>query len=229
MIKYASNAFLATSISFINSIALICEKVGADVKKVSEGVRFDKRIGKQSFLHAGCGYGGSCFPKDVQALIKIGQVNNHNFTILNQVEEVNEEMKLILYGKLKNQISDLSQKTIGLWGLAFKPNTDDIRSAPAVSIIKKLIEHNVNIRAYDPVAVTNAKKIFPNIYYSSCPYDTAKECDALLIITDWNEFKQLDIRALRSIMKGDVIIDGRNIFEPEEMKDLGFNYFGIGR
>ena len=229
MIKYASNSFLAMSISFINSIAVICDKVGADVKKVSEGMRFDKRIGKNAFLHAGCGYGGSCFPKDVQALIKIGETHQQRCRILEEVENTNEQMKEFIVLKLLEKLGDLRNKKIGLWGLAFKPNTDDIRFAPAITIIQQLLNSGAIVQVFDSVAAENMRQLFPNITYCANPYDAAKDAAALAIITDWSEFKQIDKQKIKTLMNGNLIIDGRNIYEPEEIKNLGFQYCGIGR
>ncbi|OGF30204.1 UDP-glucose 6-dehydrogenase [Candidatus Falkowbacteria bacterium RIFOXYB2_FULL_35_7] len=229
MIKYASNAFLAMSISFINSVAKICEQVGADVEKVSEGMKLDKRIGKNAFLSAGCGYGGSCFPKDVQALVNIGRQNNVPFTILEEVEKVNCQMKNLLFEKLLNIYNDLYQKRVAIWGIAFKPNTDDIRFAPALTIIENLLNHGVQINIYDPVAQENVRKMYPDLNYFNDPYQALHQVDCLLVITDWHDFKQVDKSKIKELMRGNLIIDGRNIYQPEEMFGLGFNYHSIGR
>ncbi|MBU1132077.1 UDP-glucose/GDP-mannose dehydrogenase family protein [Patescibacteria group bacterium] len=229
MIKYASNAFLATSISFINSIAGICESAGADITSVAEGMMLDKRIGKQAFLYAGCGYGGSCFPKDVNALIKIGQQHGVRFNILEEVEHVNEKMKISLFHKLKQSLPDLNGKKIAIWGLAFKPNTDDIRFSPAQVIIEKLLSENAVIQVHDPVAMENFKKIFPNIGYFSDPYSVVKDASALMIVTDWPQFIDLDFELIKSSMQGNLILDGRNILDEIKLKRYGFIYKGIGK
>jgi len=229
MIKYASNAFLATSISFINSVANICEKVGADVKKVSQGMRLDKRIGKNAFLQAGCGYGGSCFPKDVQSLINIGRLNAEPFGILEQVEATNFQMKNKLFRKLLKHYSDLNGKKIAIWGLAFKPNTDDIRYAPALTLIENLLNSGAKINAFDPVAQENFKQVFPEIIYCEDAYRAVRDIDVLMIVTDWNEFKQVDKNKIKELMRGNLVVDGRNIYDHDEMRELGFKYECIGK
>jgi len=229
MIKYASNSFLAMSISFINSVANICEKVGADVLKVSEGMRLDKRIGKKAFITAGCGYGGSCFPKDVQALINIGRQNNETFTILEETEKVNEIMKTKIFHKLKKHHPDLVGKKVALWGVAFKPLTDDLRFAPALKIIEKLLAENASISVFDPVAHANLKNIHPQLHYADSPQEAVKDADILLVVTEWKHFKEIKLFEIKELMKGLVIIDGRNIFDPEEARSYGFIYESIGR
>ncbi len=231
LIKYASNAMLATRISFMNEIARLCEKVGADVKKIAYSIGLDSRIGPR-FLQAGAGYGGSCFPKDVQALIKTGEENNVDFKILNAVEEVNEEQKLSLIPKIKKLLPGLKNKTIAIWGLAFKPKTDDMREAPSITIIHELVKLGAKIRAFDPEAENTAKKIFTNIKdmtYSNTPYEALKNADALVIITEWNVFRDLDKQKMKNLLKYPNIVDGRNVYEPDEMKKLGFNYISVGR
>lgn len=228
LIKYASNAFLATKISFINEIANLCEKVGADVKDVARGMGLDKRIGPR-FLQAGVGYGGSCFPKDVRALMTTGYEHGYDFRIINSADEVNQEQKRSLIPKLQKLVPDLKGKNIALWGLAFKPKTDDIREAPSLIIIEELQEAEAKIKAFDPVAEENTKKITKNIEFCKNPYETAKDCDALIIITEWDEFRNLDKKKLKDSLKHPNIIDGRNIYDPKEMKELGFNYIGVGR
>lgn len=230
VIKYASNSFLATKISFINEVANFCELVGADVTQVAKGMGLDDRIGPR-FLHAGIGYGGSCFPKDVQAFIQTGRDSGYEFKILEQVERVNEEQKLKIVNKILKEIPDLNGKTIAVWGLAFKPKTDDMREASSLSIIPKLLEKGAKVRAFDPVAAENAKKILgtTNIEYFSSPFDAASGADILVLVTEWDEFRALDLQKLKSSMKDAYIFDGRNVYDPEEMKKLGFKYFSIGR
>ena len=228
MIKYASNAMLATRISFMNEIAQLCEKVGADVKMVAKGMGLDNRIGPR-FLQAGVGYGGSCFPKDVKALIK--KMENHDVggKLLKAVEEINENQKKHLTPKIKQLLPELKGKKVAIWGLAFKPKTDDMREAPSIEIINELQSHGAEIHAFDPEAQHTAKNILKNITYYNCPYETVKDAHALIIATEWNEFRNLDKEKLKLLLKEPNIIDGRNIYEPDEMKTLGFNYIGVGR
>lgn len=230
MIKYASNAYLATSISFINSIANVCEKVGADVTEVAHGMRLDKRIGKYAFLDAGVGYGGSCFPKDVKGLLQIAHENNVPFDILESVESTNEAQKQSLLPKIKKLLGDdLAGKKIALWGLAFKAETDDMREAPSLTVIKQLQDRDVKITAYDPVAENGAKKILSGIEFKQDFYETVKDVDALVITTAWKEFKDADLDKIKLLMKKPNIVDGRNVFSVEEMKEKGFNYISVGR
>ncbi len=228
LIKHASNAFLATKISFINAISKICELSVADVEKVAEGMGYDKRIGRD-FLNAGIGYGGFCFPKDVQAFIKIAEKYGYDFKLLKATEDINESQKKHFVEKIKNSLKEIKDKKIGILGLAFKPNTDDMRFAPSIYIIKELQKEEAKIKAYDPEATEKSKQIFNNIEYCKDPYEVAKDSDALLILTEWNEFKELDLEKIKSLMKNSLIIDGRNIYNPEEMKKLGFRYISIGR
>ncbi len=228
MIKYASNAMLATRISFMNEIAQLCEKVGADVKSVAKGVGLDNRIGPR-FLQAGIGYGGSCFPKDVKALIELMKRNNVKGKILSAVDWVNEDQRRFVIQKIKKLIPSLKGKTIAIWGLAFKPKTDDIREAPSIAIILELQRSGVKIRAFDPEAKINAKKVLKGVTFCNDPYTTVKGCDALVIATEWNEFRVLDVDRVKRLLRKPNIIDGRNIYEPEEMRSAGFNYIGIGR
>jgi UDPglucose 6-dehydrogenase len=228
MIKYASNAFLATKISFINEIANICEELGADIKEVSVGMGYDKRIGP-NFLDAGLGYGGSCFPKDVKALAYMAAEKGRHPQLLNAVMEINNDRRPMLVNRLKNMVGDLRGKTIGLLGLSFKPNTDDMRDAPAIDIAQSLLALGANVRAYDPVAMEVALPLLPEVKMAGDPYSMADGCDALLVITEWNEFKQLDLERVRDCMRKPVILDGRNIYDPDAMKALGFTYHGIGR
>jgi UDPglucose 6-dehydrogenase len=229
MIKYASNAFLATKISFINELADLCELVGADVKEVAAGMGYDARIGRH-FLDAGLGWGGSCFPKDVEALAYMAKEKGLDPRILNSVMEVNYDRRKTAVQHVAEMLGgSVKGKTIGLLGLAFKPNTDDMRDAPAITIAEALVEAGAKVRAYDPVAMEVARPILPAVDMFDEPYQLAKECDALMIVTEWNEFKQLDLEKVKSLLKSPVIYDGRNIYEPSRMKEMGFTYRAIGR
>jgi UDPglucose 6-dehydrogenase len=228
MIKYASNAFLATKISFINEIADICEALGADVKEVAIGMGYDKRIGS-AMLDAGLGWGGSCFPKDVKALAYMAEEKHVNPKILNAVTQTNYSRRLTSVERVEKMLGNLQGKTIGLLGLAFKPNTDDMREAPSIDIAQKLVESGVSVRAYDPVASENARSLLPAVKLFDDPYEMAKDCDALMLITEWNEFKQLDLVRIRTAMKSPVLFDGRNVYNPSEVRSLGFIYRGVGR
>lgn len=227
MIKYAANSFLATKISFSNAISFLCEKSGANVLDVMEGIGMDKRIGKE-FLKAGIGYGGSCFPKDVKALIKISENLGYDFKLLKSVSEVNEQAYKNFLNKIEKYFKDLKGKRLAVLGLSFKPNTDDLRDAPSIPIINYLLKKGAEIIAYDPVSMDNAKKIFKRISYALNPYDCAKNADALLIITEWNEFKELDLPKIKKSLKSPVIFDGRNIFNRREVEKVGLRYFGVG-
>lgn len=231
MIKYASNSFLATEISFINSIANLCEKLGADVEKVSQGMMLDKRIGQKAFLHAGVGYGGSCFPKDVKGLIQIAQENGVRFGILEEVEETNSAQKQSLLGKIQKLLGDdLRGRSITVWGLAFKPHTDDVREAPALVIIKQLLDRGVTVRVFDPIAQKQASKFLDgNVVYEKSIENSVKNTDCLVIMTEWPEFKVVDLDKIKSKMNLPNVVDGRNIFEPREMKRKGFKYISVGR
>ncbi|RPI33323.1 MAG: UDP-glucose/GDP-mannose dehydrogenase family protein [Chloroflexota bacterium] len=228
MIKYASNAFLATKISFINEIANICEELGADVKEVAIGMGYDKRIGPQ-FLDAGLGYGGSCFPKDVKALAYMAAEKGRHPQLLHAVMEINNDRRPMIVSRLKEMIGDLRGKKIGLLGLSFKPNTDDMREAPSVDIAQSLIAQGAEVRAYDPVAMEVARPLLPNVEMVTDAYTLADDSDALIVVTEWNEFKQLDLDRVRDCMKQPVLFDGRNIYDPALMKSLGFTYRGLGR
>ncbi len=232
MTKYAANAMLATRISFMNDLAVLCERVGADINWVRKGIGSDPRIGHK-FLYAGTGYGGSCFPKDVKALIKTSEEHNHPLEILKAVEDVNKRQKSILVNKLIDHYGDIEKvkgKTFAVWGLSFKPNTDDMREAPSIVIINKLLELGATVKAYDPVAMEEAKRILGDkIYYANGQYDAAEGTDGLFIVTEWNEFRLPDFKKLKSIMNENIIFDGRNIFEPDFIKDKGFIYYSIGR
>lgn len=228
--KYAANSFLATKITFMNEVANLCEKVGADVEHVRKGIGSDTRIGSK-FLYAGIGYGGSCFPKDVLALSKTSKENNYDFEILNAVMEVNNLQKTKLFPTIQGYFkNELKGKRIALWGLAFKPNTDDIREAPSLYMIDKLIEAGCEIVAYDPEAMDNVKGVVGDkIGYANSAYEAIEGADALLIVTEWSAFRSPDFNKMDQALKNKVIFDGRNLFEPQEMKNKGFDYFCIGR
>ena len=228
MIKYASNAFLATKISFINEIANICEALGADVKEVAIGMGYDARIGKQ-FLDAGVGYGGSCFPKDVKALAYMAAEKGRHPQLLYTVMEINDDRREMAIVHIKEMVGNLTGKVIGLLGLSFKPNTDDMRDAPSITIAQLLQADGATVRAYDPVAMEVAQPLLPSVIMMPDPYTLAEGCDALVVVTEWNEFKQLDRSRLRDLMRQPVIYDGRNIYEPDEMVRSGFIYRGVGR
>jgi len=228
MIKYASNAFLATKISFINEIANICELVGADVHKVAIGMGLDNRIGSK-FLHPGPGFGGSCFPKDTQAIVRIAKEHGYEFEIVKSVLEVNSRQRLKMVEKIKGVMGELGGKTIAVLGLSFKPNTDDMRDAPALVILDELIKLGAKIKAYDPVAMDEAKKVIKDIEYCDGPYECADGADALVILTEWNQFRILDIQKLRHSLKEPILFDLRNVYEPEKMRAEGFRYICVGR
>jgi len=229
MIKYASNAFLATKISFINEIANICEALGADVKEVAAGMGYDARIGRY-FLDAGLGWGGSCFPKDVMALAYMAEAAGRDPRILNTVMDVNYERRKMVVEHVKEMLGgSLKGKAVGLLGLAFKPNTDDMRDAPSVDIARELNVSGAIVRAYDPVAMDVARNLLPAVEMFTDPYDMAKGCDALMVVTEWNEFKQLDLEKIKELLKTPVIFDARNIYDPDLMKTIGFAYRGVGR
>jgi len=229
MIKYASNAFLATKISFINEIAAICERLGADIQEVAVGMSYDKRIGSQ-FLNAGLGYGGSCFPKDVKALEHMALVHGSHPSLLRAVMDINRDAHRWPVFTLRSLLNDkLDDATVGLLGLAFKPNTDDIREAPALEIARMLQYEGVTVKAYDPVAMPGAIAENPELELADNPYDLASSVDAIIVCTEWNEFKHLDFVRIKDAMKRHIIIDGRNIYEPDAMRKLGFTYRAVGR
>jgi len=230
MIKYAANSMLATRISFMNDIANLCELVGADVNMVRKGIGADSRIGSK-FLYPGCGYGGSCFPKDVKALIKTAEKNGYSMRVLKAVEEVNERQKAILFEKLmKHFDGDLKGKRIALWGLAFKPETDDMREAPALVLIDKLVEAGATVKAYDPIAMNECKRrIGDKVLYATDMYDAVLDADALLLVTEWKEFRVPSWGVLKKTMRQAIIIDGRNIYDKEELDGLEIVYKGIGK
>jgi UDPglucose 6-dehydrogenase len=228
MIKYASNAFLATKISFINEIANICEELGADVKEVAVGMGYDQRIGPQ-FLDAGLGYGGSCFPKDVKALSYMAAEKGRHPQLLHAVMEINDDRRTRAVNQVQEMVGDLSGKVVGLLGLSFKPNTDDMRDAPAVTLADGLLARGAVVRAYDPVAMKVADPLLPSVEMFDDPYSMAEGCHALMVVTDWNEFKQLDLKRVKDLMTEPVMFDGRNIYDPEFMARVGFKYRGVGR
>ena len=227
--KYAANSILAARISFMNEIANVCELVGADVDEVRKAIGADRRIGT-SFLFPGVGYGGSCFPKDVKALLRSARDRGYDFGILSAVEAANEAQKQRLVQKMERHFNDLRGKTIALWGLAFKPRTDDMREAPAIPIIEMLLQRGATVRAYDPAAGPVAKRLFGGrIEVCDKSYDALSGADALAIVTEWNEFREPDFAKMRSLLRAPIVFDGRNIYSPEQMRALGFTYFSIGR
>ncbi len=227
--KYAANAMLATKISFMNEVANVCEAVGADVDQVRRAMGADRRIGT-SFLFPGVGYGGSCFPKDVKALVKSASDLGYDFEILRAVEAVNQRQKLKLVEKMVAHFGDLKGRTIALWGLAFKPRTDDMREAPAIAIVDQLLAAGAAVRAYDPEAAHTARRLFGDrITLCEKDYDALAGADALAVVTEWNEFREPDFTRMRSLLRTPVVFDGRNIYSPEQMRELGFTYFSIGR
>lgn len=228
LIKHASNSFLATKISYINSVARICEKVGANVEQVADGMGFDPRIAR-SFLNAGCGFGGFCFPKDLEAFLWISKKVGADFYLLDAVRKVNEDQKIHFIHKIEEALWIIQDKVIGVLGLAFKPNTDDMRLAPSIDIIQMLQERGAKIQAYDPIAVPNAKKILKNVTFKKNPYETAKGADCLVILTEWDEIRKMDLDRIKKLMIHPTIVDGRNIYKPEEMQKKGFHYCSIGR
>ncbi|MGL5785307.1 MAG: UDP-glucose dehydrogenase family protein [Bacteroidales bacterium] len=229
MTKYAANAMLATRISFMNDIANLCEIVGADVDLVRKGIGTDSRIGK-SFLYPGCGYGGSCFPKDVKALISVANNNNYNLRILKATEEINKDQKHVLIHKLKHHIGDVKGKTIAIWGLAFKPETDDMREASSIVIIDEILKQGGIVKAYDPVAMPEARKIW-NSKINTCEdmYDVTSDADALLIVTEWKQFRLPNWKLVSEKMNGNLVIDGRNIYDESDINKEGLKYYRIGK
>jgi nucleotide sugar dehydrogenase len=228
--KYAANAMLATRISFINEIANLCDLLGADINNVRKGIGSDSRIGSK-FIYPGTGYGGSCFPKDVKALLKTAKDNGYELNVIKAVERANEYQKDVIFKKMfKFFNNNLNNKIIGIWGLSFKPKTDDIREASSIVLIERLLDAGAKIKAYDPAAINETKKVLENrIEYSSDPYETLIDADAVALMTEWSEFHLPDFKRMAELMKGKVIFDGRNIYDPAELRRLGFTYFGIGR
>ena len=228
IIKHACNSFLATKISFINALSRLCDLAGADIENVAEGMGLDPRIGP-SFLKAGIGFGGFCFPKDLSAFVRISEKLGMRFNLLNEVLQINEEQKRYFVEKIENNLWNLRNKTLGVLGLSFKPDTDDIRFAPSLDIIRILLKEQCRIQAYDPKAMPRFRQEFPNLSYASNPYEAARGAEALLVLTEWEEFSRLDLKKMKSVMRHPVIFDGRNMFCPAELKKLGFQYHGIGR
>jgi len=228
IIKHASNSFLATKISFINAVANVCEKTGADIKKVAEGMGSDSRIGPK-FLSAGIGYGGSCFPKDVDAFVKISESVGYDFKLLKEVQAINKAQRTHFIKKIHESLWVPKDKKIAVWGLSFKPNTDDMREAPSIDVIKHLQKEGAKITAYCPGAMEKAREIFSSLDYANDKYEALKDADALVILTEWDEFKNADLGHLKSLMRNPLILDARNLYEPEEMRKAGFEYRCIGR
>ncbi|MDD5439947.1 MAG: UDP-glucose/GDP-mannose dehydrogenase family protein [Candidatus Omnitrophica bacterium] len=228
IIKHASNSFLATKISFVNALSAICERVGADVVEVSRGIGMDKRIG-MSFLNAGVGYGGSCFPKDIDAFIHICEKLGYDFGLLREVKKINAQQKLTVIKKAEGLLWNLPKKTIGVLGLSFKPNTDDIRQAPSVEIIREFQERGCLVKVYDPKAMPKAREVLSKVTFCKNAYDVARGADCLIVVTEWNEFKELDFVKIKKLLKQPVIIDGRNIYDPRLMQKMGFRYAAVGR
>ena len=228
IIKHASNSFLSMKISFINAISIICEMAGADVLKVAEGVGMDKRIGR-AFLDAGVGFGGFCFPKDIRAFIRIAQKLGYDFRLLKEVERINEEQKKRFVAKVKEVLWNLSGKTVGVLGLAFKPNTDDMRYAPSLDIIKGFLSEGAKVKVHDPAAMDAAGGLLDDVEFCKDPYETANGADALALVTEWDEFKKLDLEKLKDVMRNPILIDGRNVFDPDTVEKFGFVYKGMGR
>jgi UDPglucose 6-dehydrogenase len=228
MIKYATNGFLATKVTFINEIANLCEKVGADVHHVAKAMGLDGRIGKK-FLHPGPGYGGSCFPKDTRALSKIAHEKGYTFRVLDSVIQANEDQKKRMVAKIKEMVGDLRGKKIGILGLSFKPNTNDIRESSSIAIIRGLLEMEAKVKTFDPAAMEEAKAILPEVEYGKDAYDVASGADALVLVTEWNQFRRLDLLRIKALLKEPIFIDLRNVYDPAHMKRLGFHYCGVGR
>jgi len=228
IIKHASNSFLATKISFINAVSQICEQVGADVVKVAEGMGYDKRI-ERKFLDAGIGYGGSCFPKDIDAFIRLSEKSGYDFDLLKEVKKINEAQARLIIKKIEDTLWILKGKTIGVLGLSFKPGTDDMRNAPAINIINSLQAEGATIKAFDPQAMQKAKKKLRNVKFCKDPYEVAEGSDCLVLLTEWDEFKELDFNTIKRILKHHIIFDGRNMYNKEQLEKAGFRYIGIGR
>ena len=227
LIKHASNSFLATKISFINALSQVCHRVGADVVKVAEGMGYDKRIGR-AFLNAGIGYGGSCFPKDVDAFIRLSEDSGYDFALLKEVKAINEAQKKFFVKMVQDVLWNVKGKTIGVLGLSFKPNTDDMRSAPSVDILKDLQKEGARIRAYDPQAMGKAQGLLTSVKFCKDPYEAARHADGLLLLTEWEEFRSLDLKRIKGAMNHPLIFDGRNFLDEAEVRRRGFEYFGIG-
>lgn len=229
LIKYASNSFLATSISFINQLTWLAEQVGADATKVAEGMKLDKRIGQNAFLSAGPGYGGSCFPKDVAGLIKIAQKNNLSLPLLEAAEAVNRRQHDFIVKKLQNDLKNLKNKTIAVWGLAFKANTDDVRESPSLAVITKLQKLGAKVQAYDPVAESNAAALIPSVQYNSTALGALKNADALLVMTEWPQFRKIKAALIKKQLKNPIVVDARNLLDEKKLTKAGLKYQGVGR
>ena len=229
IIKHAANSFLAMKISFINAISNVCDMLNADVVEVAKGIGLDRRIGEK-FLNAGLGFGGFCFPKDLSAFIRISEKAGYDFGLLKEVEKINEGQKSALMKKIENIIWNLRGKTVGVLGLSFKPDTDDLRYAPALYIIEMLLEEGAKVKVYDPISMAKARPILGSrVKFCKDAYDAAKDSDCLVIATEWSEFKELDLKRIKKLMRQSVIVDGRNIYDPAEVRKLGFTYAGMGR
>ncbi|MFH2204466.1 MAG: UDP-glucose/GDP-mannose dehydrogenase family protein [Elusimicrobiota bacterium] len=228
LIKHASNSFLATKISFINAVSRLCETVGADISAVAKGMGLDKRIGP-SFLRPGIGFGGFCFPKDLEAFQWICRKKGYDFTLLEEVQKINREQKLWVQRHVEELLWNFEGKRVALWGLAFKPNTDDMRFAPSIDIVAGLKTHGVKIAAYDPVAMPNARKVLKGVQFTKDPYAAAKGADCLVLATEWPEFKNIDFKRILKLMKNPILLDGRNLYDPAKMRRLGFQYRSVGR
>lgn len=228
LIKYAANAFLATKITFINEIANLCDAIGCDVHDVAKGMGMDKRIGSK-FLHPGPGYGGSCFPKDTRAFTKVGDKYNVETSVVDAVIQANENQRKAMFPKIEKLVGEFSGKQVGVLGLSFKPETDDMRESPAIDIIRDMVDAGAKVRAFDPVAMEEAKHSLPDIEYATDEYDAIRDADVLVIVTEWNQFRALDMEKVRRLLKAPKIADLRNIYEPDDMRELGFEYIGVGR
>ena len=228
LIKHASNSFLATKISFINAVSALCERTGANVEDVAKGMGMDKRIGA-SFLKAGIGFGGFCFPKDLEAFYWISRQKGYDFSLLRSVKEVNEDQKLWVMRRAEEELWNLGGKTVALLGLAFKPDTDDMRFAPSIDIAKALVERGAKVKAFDPVSMSNAKKLLPEVQLCKNAYECVSDADCLAIITEWPEFGKLDYKKVAGLMRHAFILDGRNLLSPKAMRELGFTYKSVGR
>ena len=228
IIKHAANSFLATKVSFINAVSRICEKVQADVVEVACGIGMDKRI-ERKFLRAGCGYGGSCFPKDIDAFIYIAKRLGYNFELLKAVKRINQQQRQVVVNKVKLSLKGIKNKTIAVLGLSFKPNTDDLRFAPALEIIRSFKKQGAKVKAYDPCVIPKPRGVFRNVELAKSPYAAARGSDCLVIVTEWNEFKTLNLRRIKNLLKNPLIVDGRNIYDPRKVKRLGIKYVCVGR
>jgi len=227
IIKYASNAMLATRISFMNQLSHLCEKTGADIRDVSRGLGLDSRIGSR-FLHAGLGYGGSCLPKDIKALISTLKQYGCEADLFESVNRINERQRTLVIDKLKTALR-IEESTIAVWGLSFKPKTDDVREAPALAIIENLQQLGARIHAFDPIAMDNARKVLSDVAFFEDPYSAIEGCDALMVVTEWDEFRNIDMGRVKALLKKPIVVDGRNIYNPGQMQAQGFTYLGIGR